>query len=171
MSNKRSSDRKKKNPDFIEWRGSAAKERLLKDLKDGQLPLENTELSVEDAWVHYEKEAGFENVVFKQFKQRLADHRKQVKKMKEEGKLEKEKDPKKKGWIDWRSKEADKPKAAIIEDLVQGILALDDSEMTAEEAWTHYKDEEGFENVVFSQFKERLAAHRKQVKKTIARSR
>jgi len=79
------------------------------------LPLENSELTVEDAWVRYEKEEGFENVVFSQFKERLKDHRKQVKDQKG-GK--KPKDPKTKDWIDWRSKEAATAKNAIIEDLV-----------------------------------------------------
>ena len=175
MTNKRPSDAitpavttKKKNSDWIDWRNCNAKKRLLEDLNAGKLPLENSELTVEDAWDMYKKEEGFEKVVFSQFKARLTDHRKQVKNKKA---TEKPKDPKKKDWIDWRSKEAAKPKAVIIEDLVQGIVPVEDSEMTAEEAWTHYQNEEGFENIVFSQFKECLAAHRKQVKATIARSR
>ena len=132
------------------------------------MPLENSELTVEDAWVRYEKEEGFENVVFSQFKERLKDHRKQ---MKDQKGGKKPKDPKTKDWIDWRSKEAATAKNAIIEDLVQGIVPLENSEMSAEEAWTHYQNEEGFENIVFSQFKVRLAAHRKQVKATLLRSR
>jgi len=163
------SHKKAKNSDWIDWRNCQAKKRLLEDLKAGRLPLENDKLSVEDAWLRYKKEEGFESVVFSQFKARLKDHRSQVKN-KQDG-VQKPKDPAKKDWIDWRSKDAAAPKATIIEDLVQGILPLEDSEMSAEEAWTHYENAEGFEDVVFSQFKDRLKAHWKQVKTTLARSR
>ena len=173
MAKKRASEsitrtHKTTNIGWIKWTGSKARARLLEDLNGGKLALENAELSVEDAWEFYKKEEGFGQVVFTQFKARLKDHRKQVKEKKDK---EQSTAPKKEGWIDWRSKNAQAPKNMIIEDLVQGILPLEDSEMSAEEAWTHYEKEEAFENIVFGQFKERLVAHRKQVKKSIARSR
>lgn len=132
------------------------------------MPIDKAELSPEDAWAIYQKEEGFESDVYSQFKLRLKDHRNQAKNQKLD---EKPKDPKKEGWINWKSKEVAKARAAIIEDLVQGILPVKESKMSAEEAWTHYASEEGFENIVFSQFENRLKAHRKQVKATIAKSR
>ena len=51
------------------------------------------------------------------------------------------------------TKDAAKAKNRIIEDLVQGIIPINESEMTAEDAWVHYANEEGFEKIVFSQFK------------------
>lgn len=157
---------KSKNECWIDWRKSAARARILKDLQEGKLTLEASELTPEQAWAHYSNEDGFQNVVFSQFKARLEGHRGQVKKKK----MEKPKDPRKKGYIDWRSAEAAKAKNTIIEDLVQGILPMGDSEVPDEDVWTHYKNEEGFENIVFRQFKERLAAHRKQVQATLGRS-
>lgn len=150
---------------------------MLEDLNEGRLPLEDAEMTPEIAWVRYRNQEEFENVVYSQFKARLKDHREQTKK-KKAGDLKKKrdpegksKDPKKKDYIDWRSKEAFKAKNKIIEDLVQGILPLEESEMSAEDAWILlYENEEGFEDVVFRQFKERLKAHRKQVKGTLGRS-
>ena len=66
------------------------------------------------------------------------------------------------GWIDWQSCAA---KEIILEDLLppDGILFGKDN-VPAEEVWEFYKKQPGFENVVFSQFKERLKDHRTQVK-------
>ena len=69
------------------------------------------------------------------------------------------------GWIDWRKC---KSKHIILEDLCEGVIPLTDEEATAEEIWeTWYKNMVEFieEEIVFDQFKERLAAHREQVTK------
>ncbi|CAJ1945443.1 unnamed protein product [Cylindrotheca closterium] len=163
---KRTVDNKSKQEGWIDWRTSSARAKLLEDLHNGTLPLEATELTAKNAWVFYQNKEGFENVVFAQFKARLADHRKQVKD-KKAGVT----GNKKKGWIDWRSNAALKAKNTITEDLVQGILPLEENVIPVEDLWTHYENEAGFEKVCFDQFKERLEAHREQVKTTLARSR
>jgi len=59
----------------------------------------------------------------------------------------------------------------IMEDLVRGLLPLENEELTAEEAWELcYKNMAEFVNVEFSQFKERLRDHRKQVKGDLGRA-
>ena len=69
------------NPDFIDWKKSEAKEIILDDLKRGVLPLEEEECSAEEAWnLMYVHMPEFVTVVFEQFKDRLRDHRAQVKK-------------------------------------------------------------------------------------------
>ena len=65
------------------------------------------------------------------------------------------------GWIAWRSAEC---RTTILSDLINYILP---DEVTAEEAWVVYQDMEEFSGVVFSQFKERLKDHRKQIGKKI----
>ena len=67
-------------------------------------------------------------------------------------------------WIDWRTSQA---KEIILEDLEEGILSLDENEVSAEDAWEVYRHLPEFvaPGVVFSQFKERLKDHRKQVMK------
>ena len=75
------------------------------------------------------------------------------------------------GWIDWRKC---KCKHIIIEDLMEGIVPLTDEEATAEEVWEcWYSKMAEFieEEVVFDQFKERLAGHRAQVTKKKVESR
>jgi hypothetical protein len=50
-----------------------------------------------------------------------------------------------------------------MQDLIDDILPVEASRITAEEAWEVYKTMDEFANVVFDQFKERLRDHRKQV--------
>ena len=69
---------KQKAP-IIDWRRSDAKKVLLKDLEEGRLTLEATEVSAEQAWANYRHRQEFNNVQFNQFKARLKDHREQVK--------------------------------------------------------------------------------------------
>jgi hypothetical protein len=64
--------------------------------------------------------------------------------------------------IDWKKSEA---RAVLIKDLTDGVLPLDDAEVSAEEAWaTCYTNLPEFSNVGFEQFKRQLKAHRKQLK-------
>ena len=72
-------------------------------------------------------------------------------------------------WISWRDSI---PKAIIVEDLITGILPLDDGVMSAEEAWKMYGEMVEFKEakVVFSQFKARLKDHRKQVEGDFGRA-
>eukprot|EP00980_Cylindrotheca_fusiformis_P030820 scaffold25470_cov793-Cylindrotheca_fusiformis.AAC.1 len=74
---------------------------------------------------------------------------------------------KSKDFINWRSSAA---RAIIIEDLVRGILPLENSQMTAEEAFEIYRGMEEFDGVIFLQFRQRLRDHRSQVKKDLLRS-
>ena len=110
------------------------------------------------AWdTTYKNMAEFANVPFAQFEARLKDHRKQVKDKKDSA-----------GWIDWRNSE---PRAILIEDLVGGILSLDDDEIPAQVAWdTTYKHLAEFANVPFEQFQARLKDHREQVEGDLGRA-
>jgi hypothetical protein len=64
---------------WIKWKPSKAKQILLDDLEEGILPVDADELSAEEAWeIMYSHMAEFNEVVFSQFKDRLRDHRKQV---------------------------------------------------------------------------------------------
>jgi hypothetical protein len=67
---------------------------------------------------------------------------------------------KKEGWISWRGSEA---RTVLMGDLIDGILPVEASRITAEEAWEVYKTMDEFAKVVFDQFNERLKDHRKQV--------
>jgi hypothetical protein len=69
---------------------------------------------------------------------------------------------KKAGWIEWKGCKA---RWIILEDLEKGILSLEENEVSTMEAWGVYSALPEFEGVAFSQFKERLFDHRKQVKK------
>ena len=67
------------------------------------------------------------------------------------------------GWIDWASSES---KLIIVKDLEDGNLSLDENEVSAERAWTTRYSKHPqlvLERVCFSQFKDRLKDHRKQV--------
>lgn len=73
--------------------------------------------------------------------------------------------PKKPGWIQWQNSHS---RCIVIEDLVRGVVGLEDADRTAEEVWEiWYKHTAEFvqEGVTFEQFKERFKDHRKQVKK------
>jgi hypothetical protein len=66
------------------------------------------------------------------------------------------------GFIDWRNSQA---KVLLLRDLSNGVLTLDENEMSAEEAWgTCYAHLTEFADVVYDQFKLQLKAHRKQMK-------
>jgi hypothetical protein len=64
------------------------------------------------------------------------------------------------GWIKWR---ASKARIVLMQDLIDGILPVESSRISAEDAWDIYKTMEEFATVVFSQFKARLQDHRKQI--------
>jgi hypothetical protein len=63
---------------WIKWITCQAREVILDDLRFGRLPRDAKEMSAKQAWSFYRNKPGFENVCFSQFKERLADHRKQV---------------------------------------------------------------------------------------------
>ena len=69
-----------RRPGWIDWAKSLAKQIILDDLDCGVLPVDESELSAEEAWeLVYSQMAEFirpETVVFSQFKERLRDHRK-----------------------------------------------------------------------------------------------
>jgi hypothetical protein len=66
---------------------------------------------------------------------------------------------KKTGWIEWRSSTA---RAYLLKDLFPGGILFGKDDIAPEVAWDFYQDQEGFENVVWDQFKVRLKDHRKQ---------
>ena len=64
-------------------------------------------------------------------------------------------------WIDWRTSDA---REIVLDDLMEGRLPLDNDIVSEQEAWDEmYVSLPEFEDVVFSQFKQRLKDHRKQV--------
>ena len=64
-----------------------------------------------------------------------------------------------------------KAKAIILEDLEIGLLPVDASELSAEEAWELvYQHMAEFNEVVFSQFEARLRDHRRRAKEQVTRS-
>ena len=140
--------RKAKNPKFIDWRNSRARDRLLQDLQPGGF-LHNNTIDPAAAFEHYRSLEDFRGVCWEQFKARLRDHRKQQENL-----------PKKKKFIGWRKSAA---REILLQDLTppHGILVGLD-EMSAESLWNFYKTEEGFAKVPFEQFKLRLKDHRKQ---------
>jgi hypothetical protein len=73
-----SKKRARKNPKYIDWRTSEAKNTIMRDLADGWLTADGTKLSAEEAWEVYQSAdlPAFQGVCFQQFKERLADHRK-----------------------------------------------------------------------------------------------
>jgi hypothetical protein len=126
----------------INWRSSQARQIIINDIENGVL-LE--EMTAAEAWEIYRVMPEFSNVSFRQFRERLADHRRQAKK------------------IDWRNSDA---RQIILCDLESGYLPLDEEELSAEEAWeTVYKYMDKFADVPFFQFKEKLADHRAQAQK------
>jgi hypothetical protein len=67
-----------KNPDYIDWKNSEAREVIMFDLLEGILPLSADAITAEEAWEIYRDLPEFSRVVFQQFKERLRDHRKQI---------------------------------------------------------------------------------------------
>jgi len=75
---------------------------------------------------------------------------------------------KREGWIDWTNSEA---KKVLLEHLFNKKISLDEQEMPTEELWEFvYKGSPAFKHVVYSQFKERLKDHRKQVGSQMGRT-
>jgi hypothetical protein len=65
----------------VDWKNSKARTILIEDLHEGFLPLDEEDLSAEEAWESvYSLLDEFLDVPFEQFEVRLADHRAQVKK-------------------------------------------------------------------------------------------
>jgi len=72
-------------------------------------------------------------------------------------------------WIAWRNSVQ---RDILLDDLLCGVLPVEASELSAEQAWIIcYSQMAEFASVPFSQFKARLQDHRKQVKERLARSR
>jgi hypothetical protein len=66
---------------WIDWKNSAAKEILMDDLHCGLLPADAADLSALEAWdICYKHMVEFVAVDYDQFKDRLRDHRRQVRK-------------------------------------------------------------------------------------------
>jgi hypothetical protein len=62
-------------------------------------------------------------------------------------------------WMSWRNST---PRQIVMLDLINGFLPLDPAEMSPEEAWEiHCRHVADFAEAVFSQFKARLADHRR----------
>ena len=111
----------RKHPDWIDWRKAAARKIILDDSESGRLSLLAEEISAEEAWLTRCKDlpvfVGPPRVVFSQFKERLAGHRKQVAKKKEQeenGSFGTARAPKNPDWIDWKNSDA---RRIILEDL------------------------------------------------------
>jgi hypothetical protein len=85
------------------------------------------------------------DVVFSQFKKRLASHRKESRNHA--------------GWINWTTSAA---RQMLIEDLQPGGLLYEKTSVTEEEAFEFYSTLPEFTRVVKSQFMEWLKTHRKQ---------
>lgn len=64
----------------IDWKKSETRKILIDDLQKGYLAMDEQDRSAEEAWEFYKHFPEFEKVPFKQFKDRLADHRSQAKK-------------------------------------------------------------------------------------------
>ena len=66
---------------YIDWTNSEPRELLLADLRANVLPLDDAECSADAAWqAVYKDMAAFKHVPFKQFEEKLAHHREQVRK-------------------------------------------------------------------------------------------
>jgi len=65
-------------------------------------------------------------------------------------------------WVDWRKCPG---REVLLDDLKRGALPLTEEELSTEHAWSFYREMTEFDKIVFSQFKERLKAHRKQAVK------
>ena len=133
-----------KTTGFIDWRSSKARAILLRDLEPGGYLADKENVLAKDLFIWYKTMAEFEQVIFKQFKDRLAGHRKQLKS---------------KGFIDWRRCKA---RGIILRDLEPGGYMIGMDHVSAEDLFDWYKKMPEFEDVVFQQFKERLADHQKQ---------
>ena len=135
----------KKTPGFIDWRSSKAWAIILRDLGPGGYLADKEHVLAKDLFIWYKTTMPeFEHVILQQFKDRLAGHRKQLKS---------------KVFVDWRCCKA---RGIILRDLEPGGYMIEMDHVSAEDLFDWYKKMPEFEDVVFQQFKERLADHRKQ---------
>lgn len=164
-----------KSKQFIDWRGSKARQILLDDLRSGKIPLNAKLMTGKEAFEIYKVLPAFQKVVLKQFTSRLYDHRKQVIKEGTTGKRRRNEDvddcasgqehrprrkkkpktKKERKNINWRGSKAQ----VILNDHLERDLLV--NEKTAEEAFEEYKDMEQFEEVCFTQFERMLRNGRK----------
>lgn len=76
--------RRSRRDDWIEWRKCEGRQVVLDDLASGVLPLDADVVSAEEAWNEmYVAMPEFAGVPFSQFERRLADHRAQVRRVRE----------------------------------------------------------------------------------------
>jgi hypothetical protein len=73
-----SGTRSSRSEGWIDWRSSAARAILLRDLEPGGLLVGMDHETAENVFAYYKGKPGFEQVVLSQFKARLSDHRKQA---------------------------------------------------------------------------------------------
>jgi len=66
------------NPDWINWRNSAAREIILEDLEPGGALYQQLHLSDTDIFEFYQLLPEFHDVVWSQFKERMTGYRKQI---------------------------------------------------------------------------------------------
>ena len=153
----------------IKWRGSKAREILLDNLCKNIIPLDNIELSAEQAWQQkYSVLPPFALVPFSQFKRQLKAHREQIRKKQnsQDSKVVSTesnscKPIKKIKWL------GSKARFTLLCDIEKGFISLT-NEQTAEHLWnTRYSKQQEFASVPFEQFKTQLQAHRKQVEKKL----
>ena len=135
-----------KKPGWVDWRKCPARAVIIRDLEPGGRLHQCDDVSAEEIFRWYENEKEFENVVFSQFKARLATHRKAYKTKELHA-----------GWINWKTCPA---REIVMSDLRPGGALYQRDNITAEEIFPWYQNKPGFEKVVFSQFKARLATHR-----------
>jgi hypothetical protein len=65
----------------IDWRHSEARQILWRDLEKGDLSLQESKVSTKAAWERYRHLPAFANVPWRQFKSNLANHRRQILKL------------------------------------------------------------------------------------------
>ena len=65
-----------KNPDWIDWRNSAAREIMLEDLQPGDILYEQPKASAQKLFEYYKHFPEFKKVVFSQLEARLKSYRK-----------------------------------------------------------------------------------------------
>jgi hypothetical protein len=137
-----------KSKGFIDWKKSKARGIILCDLEPGGYLVDKGIVSAKDLFDWYKKMPEFEKVVFGQFKDRLADHRRQSAKDQKTMPTP----------INWRKTKA---RGIILRDLEPGGHLVEMDHVSAEDLFDWYKKMPEFERVVFGQFKDRLADHRK----------
>lgn len=67
---------------WVDWAKSTAKKIVMDDLEQDLLPLDEDVMSTEECWNIYKQYPEFVGIQFSQFRLRLADHREQVRKIK-----------------------------------------------------------------------------------------